>query len=233
MIMTISTHAMTLSTNCIAGDLTANMPLLILQTRFHQHLLKLKWEWQEWCFALFTVKKEHSESCFSFHVYNTVINKPVVRFCKSLAHCLICPTSICMPQNSFPASSKLPLKYCDGSWAQQSVFWSEFIRDERNPQDRGKADGGKDFPAFWLLGIKQRTWTVIQLTTPLRQKLGSKKQLQARPSRTGNQEGRVMGTSWHRTIEDYKAKTLLLALVGNCYSMLTLGENKNKQTNMQ
>lgn len=61
------------------------------------------------------------------------------------------------------------------------------------------------FPAFSLLGIKQRMWTVIQLTTLLRQKLGNKKQVQAGPSRTGSQEG-VMGTSEYRTVEDCKVK---------------------------
>lgn len=45
-------------------------------------------------------------------------------------------------------------------------------------------------------------------------KLGNKRQLQAGPSRTGNEEG-AMGTSQYRTIEDCKAKTLSHALVSN------------------
>lgn len=84
-IMIISTLAMALSAHHIPGGSTANTSLSILQTRFHQHFLILKWECQERCVALFTVKKVHSESCFSFHVYNTVTNKPVVRFCESSA----------------------------------------------------------------------------------------------------------------------------------------------------
>lgn len=81
--MTMSTWAMTLSPNHIPGGPTANIPLPALQTRFHQHFLRLKREWHKWSLALFTVKKVHSESCFSFHIYNTVINKPVAGLCKS------------------------------------------------------------------------------------------------------------------------------------------------------